>query len=301
MKKVLILLSAYNGEKYIKEQLDSIINQTYKNIDIYIRDDGSSDNTLKILKEYAKKKKNIKVEYGKNKGFLASFFGMLKDCDKYDYYSFCDQDDVWMKDKIEKAVKSLEKEDDSQVLLYSSNYDYYDSNMNFVSHTGKVGKKPSFAKAIVENIAPGMTMVINNAARKELINNKYDDCLLHDWWIYLVCSGLGKVIYDDSIMVKYRRQKKNVTTVERGFFNTLKWRIKTFLLGNHFSELKKQLISFKESFNDKLNNKNKKILILFCRKKGIITQIRKLFYPVRFKDKIKDEIMIRFMFLLGRL
>ncbi len=301
MKKVLVLLSSYNGEKYIEEQLNSIVNQTYKNIDIYIRDDGSKDNTLKILKEYEKKYKNIKVESGKNKGFLGSFFGMLKKCDKYDYYAFCDQDDVWVDDKIEKAVRMLDKEDDNQILLYASNYDYYDSNMNFISHTGRVGKKPSFAKAIVENIAPGMTMVINNNARDKIINNNYEACLLHDWWTYLICVGMGKVIYDDSITVKYRRHEKNVTTVEKGIIKTFIWRIKTFIFGDHFSDLKKQLLSYKETFYDSLNKKNQKLLNLFCKKKSIITQIRKIFYPVRFKDKIRHEIMIRAMFLLGRI
>jgi rhamnosyltransferase len=301
MKKVLILISTYNGEKYIEEQLDSILNQTYKNIDIYIRDDGSTDNTVSILKKYEKKYNNITLEIGKNKGFLKSFFGMLKDSDRYDYYAFCDQDDVWLNDKIEKAVKKLSKENDNKILLYASNYDYYDANMNFKSHSLGLGKTPSFAKAIVENIAPGMTMVINNATRDKIIYNDYSKCLLHDWWVYLLCSGLGKVIYDDSVTVKYRRHEKNVTKVEGSPIKKFIWRFKTFILSDHFVELRKQLISFNDIYYDQLKKKNKKLLVLFCRKKTPITQLQKFFYPVRFKDRISHELMIRAMFLIWKI
>ena len=113
-KKVAILMSTYNGEKYLKEQIESLLAQTYGNIEIYIRDDGSKDNTIKIIKNYKEKYNNIVLKEGKNIGFINSFFELLNLCNDADYYAYCDQDDVWMNDKIERAVKFLGKTDENK-------------------------------------------------------------------------------------------------------------------------------------------------------------------------------------------
>ena len=99
-------MSTYNGEKFIREQLDSILAQTYKNIEIVVRDDGSKDNTVSIVKEYMQKNSNITLYEGENLGFIKSFFELLTLVEA-DYYSYADQDDVWMENKIELAVNSL--------------------------------------------------------------------------------------------------------------------------------------------------------------------------------------------------
>lgn len=300
MKKVVIMLSTYNGEKYLREQLDSLVNQTYKNIEILIRDDGSKDNTVSIIEEYMKKYENISLIRGENKGFIGSFLELLRRADG-DYYSYADQDDVWFLDKIEKAVNLLEKETDDIPLLYVSNYDYYDSNMNFISHANTVNRVPSFTKSMVENIAPGMTMVLNQKAHDEMLKMNPEKSLLHDWWTYLVCVSIGKVIYDPTVTVKYRRHLGNVTTVEQGFFNKLKWWIKTFLTSNEFwKDLKKQQKAFFEMYADKLSEKDYKLLKLFCKNKSIVTQTKKVFYPIRFKDIWWHELMIRGMFFLWK-
>ena len=93
--KVVVLMSTYNGEKYIQEQLESILTQTYHNIKIYVRDDGSSDQTLEILKKYENENKIILLK-GTNKGFIGSFLTLLKECEEADYYAWCDQDDIWL-------------------------------------------------------------------------------------------------------------------------------------------------------------------------------------------------------------
>ena len=107
-----ILLASYNGGKYIREQLDSLLAQTYPNISIYIRDDGSTDNTVSIIQDYiagnTSSKKIVLLENGGvNLGCPASFYQILKECPPADYYAFCDQDDIWYPDKIKRAVKKL--------------------------------------------------------------------------------------------------------------------------------------------------------------------------------------------------
>ena len=169
--KVAILLSTYNGEKYLREQIDSILNQTYTNFELIVRDDGSKDKTVEIIKEYIEKSdKEITLIEGKNLGFIKSFFDLLKRGDA-DYYAYADQDDIWLPNKIELAVKSLDALDQSKPNMAFSNVDYYDTEMNFIGNGDSKNKKPSFLNSLYECINQGMTMVINKTAREYIINN----------------------------------------------------------------------------------------------------------------------------------
>ena len=103
-------------------------------------------------------------------------------------------------------------------------------------------------------------MVINKIARNIIVKNIPENCLLHDWWTYEVCVALGKVIYDDSVTVKYRRHNKNVTTVHTTIIKRFIWRIKTFIFSDHWKKLKEQLINFQSRFEKNLSKKDKKIL-----------------------------------------
>ena len=176
-KKVAVLISTYNGEKYIREQLDSILNQTYKNIEIVIRDDGSKDSTIEIIKEYQQKNTNIILKEGTNIGFLKSFFKLLELANA-DFYAYCDQDDIWLENKIKLAVESLEKLDDSKPNMAFANSDYYSENMEFIGK-GEEHKTFSFQNSMYECVAQGMTMTINQVAKEYILENKSGryDCL----------------------------------------------------------------------------------------------------------------------------
>ena len=300
--KVVILLSTYNGEKYLNEQLDSLLNQTYKNIDIYIRDDGSKDETVNIIKKYQNEHDNIHLEEGKNLGFIKSFFELLKNSDEnVDIYSYCDQDDIWEEDKIERALKFINKEEKNIPILYFCNSDYYDINMNFIGHAEK-NKVYNFRNSLVECVTQGMTMCINKKTRDLIVNNIPENTLFHDWWTYMICSGLGKVIYDEKSCVKYRRHNKSVTVEGKNFVELQIWRIKKFLIGDSLKTIKKQIIEYSKLYKEKLNDENKKIISLFDNEKySFKLAIKKLFYPKRFRRKLSDECMLRILFLLGKL
>lgn len=135
-KKVAVLLSTYNGEKYLEEQLNSLCNQTYSNLEIVIRDDGSSDGTCDLIKKYQQKHNNIKFEEGTNLGFIKSFFCLLELADA-DYYAYCDQDDIWLENKVELAVQALNKADGTKPNLAFGNSDYYDENMKLLRRRRK--------------------------------------------------------------------------------------------------------------------------------------------------------------------
>lgn len=107
-KSVQVVMSTYNGEKYLKEQIDSILSQEGVDVRLYIRDDGSSDRTTDILASY-QEHKNVKIEKGNNLGFAKSFLTALDECDEADYYAFSDQDDVWEKDKLSTESRYSKK------------------------------------------------------------------------------------------------------------------------------------------------------------------------------------------------
>lgn len=300
-KEVVILMSTYNGEKYITEQLESLLNQTYPNIKIFIRDDGSKDRTVEIIKKFQQKSRNIFLTEGENIGFINSFFELLNISDKADYYAYCDQDDVWMEDKIERAVNFLEKTDVSKPALYFSNSDYYDGEMNFLA-TAEKNKTYNFRNSLVECVTQGMTMVINNKTRETIIKNRPQTCLYHDWWTYMICSGFGEIVYDDKSLVKYRRHNKSVTVEGKSKIQLFVWRFKEFLIGNSLKQIKKQLQEYEKFYSDNLTEENKKLLKLFTNERyNFLTALKKTFYPKRFRRKIIDEISVRILFILGKL
>ncbi|MBR3133524.1 MAG: glycosyltransferase family 2 protein [Clostridia bacterium] len=299
-KKVIILMSTYNGEKYLKEQIDSLVMQTYKNINILIRDDGSSDKTVEIIKDYQRRFNNIFLINGSNIGFINSFFELLKNANEADYYAYCDQDDVWMTDKIERAVKFLDKINKDKPVLYFSNSDYYDVDMNFIA-TAETKKIYNFRNSLVECVTQGMTMVINAKTRQYIIEHVPQNCLYHDWWTYMICSGFGEIVYDDKSLVKYRRHNKSVTVEGKNAFQLFIFRIKEFIIGDSLKKIRKQWIDFEESYYDKLSNENKYLIKLFTHKYSFMNALRKAFYPRRFRRKIIDDISVRILFILGRL
>lgn len=300
-KEVIILMSTYNGEKYISEQIESLLNQTYKNTKIFIRDDGSKDRTIEIIKDFQQKYKNITLIEGENIGFINSFFELLKNSDNADYYAYCDQDDVWMEDKIERAVEFLEKTNSDKTALYFSNSDYYDGDMNFLA-TAEKNKIYNFRNSLVECVTQGMTMVINNKTRETIVSNIPETCLYHDWWTYMICSGFGEIVYDDKSLVKYRRHNKSVTVEGRSKVQLFIWRVKEFLLGDSLKQIKKQLQEYKNFYFDNLTEEDKKLITLFTNKKyNLLIALRKFFYPKRFRRKFIDEISVRILFILGKL
>lgn len=294
--KVAILLSTYNGEKYLKEQLESILKQTYTNIKILVRDDGSIDKTKEILKEYEAQDK-IQIIEGENIGFSNSFFELLKVSPKADYYAFADQDDIWEENKIERAVQVLEKKKRSSYhpILYYSSYDFYNENMEFIKHPQK-RNKISFENALFECVNAGMASLINEQARQRIVKYPQKQISLgHDWWAYLICATYGEVIYDDIAMVKHRMHQNNTSTQD---YRQKKKRIESITNNQHFPKVRIQMQVFADYFYKDLQESQKKTINLFLKEPTIINQLKKLFYPKKIMNIWKEEIVLRIGFLL---
>lgn len=215
MEKVVILISTFNGEKYLKAQLDSLLNQTYPNIEIIARDDKSLDRTLEILKSYGLEVLNSQH----NLGIIKSFECLIKfvlDNKSAKYIMFCDQDDVWKPNKVEetwKKIKSLEDKYGEVPLLVHSDLEVVDENLNNISNSlWKYEKicpeRNSLNRLVIQNTITGCTMMINrNLANMSLPISS--NAIMHDWWIGLVASAFGKIAYIDVDTIKYRQHANN--------------------------------------------------------------------------------------------
>lgn len=277
MKSVCVLLSTYNGEKYIREQIDSLRLQEGVTLTILVRDDGSTDGTVDILKKYAEVDDRIFYYVGANIKPAQSFFDLIRRAPKADYYAFCDQDDVWDRDKLFIAVEMLEKEDKSKPNMYYSNLRVVDQDLAFyrLSHSEPSVQKSKYS-ALTEDMATGCTIVFNDIAEEMIRNNLPAYCSMHDTWVYMVCKFLGNTIYDFNAHVSYRQHGDNVvgtylkkktykiyiSRIRRLFNRKLQPRYnnacnfyKAFgnILDEKDAEKVLKLVNYKRSFKDKVN------------------------------------------------
>ena len=218
--KILVLLSTYNGAKYLKEQLDSLYAQTLiDSIDFLVRDDGSSDDTQLILDEYQNAHSNFKWYQGENKRPARSFWELLTKASGYDYYAFADQDDVWNKDKIEIAINELNKLDNKKPLLYMSDVHVVDKDLKhlakgFVDASIPVG----YAYSLSNSVCPGCTFVFNEEARKLATKFNAEEYIdHHDWTLYKIIACFGEVIFDKTTHMDYRQHGNNVIGAKSKF------------------------------------------------------------------------------------
>ena len=231
MKKVQVLLSSYNGENYIREQLDSILKQEKVDIHLLIRDDGSTDGTRDILKQYETAQKNITVTYGKNLGVIKSFFELIKQADSQaDYIAFSDQDDVWLSGKLNRAVSLLEQQEHNNTpFVYCSAQQLTDGQLNPLPSGIRYKQvRPAFENALVENMCTGCTCVINRKMLGLLKDREPDFTVMHDFWIYLVGSCFGSVVYDTQSYILYRQHAKNELGAASSLLENYKRRIRNF-------------------------------------------------------------------------
>ena len=212
---VTILVCTLNGERFLAEQLASLESQTFKNWKLIASDDGSPDRTKSILVAFQKCCDPGKVEIidGPRRGATANFlFQACAENLASEYYAFCDQDDVWDADKLERAIDALEQTDSSIPALYGSRTRLIDEAGNEIGFSPLFHRKPEFRSALVQSIAGGNTMVFNQKARELVMFCGADvDVPSHDWWLYQVTSACGgQVHYDAHPSVRYRQHAHNV-------------------------------------------------------------------------------------------
>lgn len=294
MEKVQVLLSTYQGEQFLEEQMESLLGQTWKNLEILVRDDGSKDNTQKILEHYSEKYDNIRYYPGKNVGVAKSFFELLKKSDA-EYVAFCDQDDVWLENKIEAAVDRLKKE--KGPALYCSNKILVDRNLCPMKKQNQTQLRPGFGNAVVECICTGCTAVLNRELADILSARLPEHAILHDWWTYLAASYVGSVIFDRHAYILYRQHGQNVVGAKGGFWGAVQSKA-AYLRKNH-GKLKGQLTDFSRLYQ---GDKKKDALVQkILAAEKLPGRIRLLGNREMFRQSVLDEVIMRILFLINRM
>ena len=230
-------MCTFNGEAFLREQLDSIEAQDHKKWTLYVNDDGSKDGTLDILKSYQRKwePKKIHIRRGPQKGFCQNFLQIINDPKiNADLYFLSDQDDVWVPKKLSHTLKKISKLDASKPYLYCARTTYVSSDTKkILGQSDLFLKPPSFKNALVQSIAGGNTMAFNNHLKKVMQKNPKVDVVSHDWWLYIINELVGgKTFYDPESTILYRQHNKSLIGANTGFVAKLK-RLRMLLNGTY--------------------------------------------------------------------
>jgi glycosyltransferase involved in cell wall biosynthesis len=303
VKKVQILLSTYNGEKYIEQQLDSLLKQDYGNVEILIRDDGSKDNTISIIETYSKQYSNIKVIKGINKGVISSFFELLSEASETaDYFAFCDQDDYWKSSKVSRAVQLMEKEVSGVPLLYFSRLDIVDENLQFLKHSQIPPRGVGFLNALIQNVATGCTIVFNKTML-QLFKTRVPDVnkvTMHDGWFYLLGAAFGKIIYDQESHLLYRQHSSNALGMADNKVKSAMIRYKNFQKVGKEKPFTKQANEFYRLYKDELTNEKRKLIEDFINNRGSV--LNRVLYSSNtplYRQNLRDTVIFKILFSMN--
>ncbi|MFB5979809.1 glycosyltransferase family 2 protein [Lactobacillus delbrueckii] len=237
--KVLVLMSTYNGERYLQTQIESILNQEGVDVHLLVRDDGSNDNTINILRSFVGEKLDFYT--GANLRSAKSFIDLLIKCPKtYDYYAFSDQDDYWCPDKLISAIKSLEKI--SKPAVYCSNALLVDKDLNSLGRM-EYNHIPNFTfqRVLIAGEVQGATMVMNRELTKYFNGIEMPDYVpMHDYFVSLVCVAIGgQIVFDPESHIKYRQHGGNVLGVDSSLFGKVRRNLSRVVKKNDFLDLQR--------------------------------------------------------------
>lgn len=300
MNTVTVIMSTYNGEKFLKEQLESIFQQDNIKLNVFVRDDGSTDATISILAEYKKNFSNFDfIENNQNLKPAYSFLQALKSCPfESDFYAFADQDDIWVSNKLEVACMALNKFPNNTPNLYCSTYDVVDKDLNllFVRDLSIYGNLTM--QSTLMGICPsGCTMVFNNQLKNIVSNSNPRYIRMHDFWTLLTVQSFGgNVIVDNNSYMKYRQHENNSV----GFSNKVKLSYFVNLLKTMDNSRYAQAKSLLECYGEEIDaEKREKLNKLVAYRENLRNRCE-LFFDTSYKTKIqKYNILFKLSILLG--
>ena len=300
---VTVILSTFNGGEFLRAQLNSLHAQTHRNLSVIARDDGSSDATGTILNEERTTGRITLLTGGKNLGAAASFLLLLKHAAETntDFVAFCDQDDVWLPEKISRAVAALASVRGNGAVLYCSRLEMVDEQLRPIGMTA-IPQRIGFGNALVENVCVGCTIVLNRAAIDLLCQHLPRKILVHDWWCYLVVSCFGQIIFDPEASIRYRQHGGNVFGAAKGKLDRLKRNFKRF--GGHGvgrDWQSHQAAVFLDTFGDRIPVAEQRIVRTFVEaKSNWWRRVGLVFSRDVWRQKMFDDLAWRLLALLNR-
>jgi Glycosyl transferase family 2 len=211
--KVAILLTTRNGAEFLADQLASYRDQTHRNWELFVSDDGSTDQTRTIVKSFAESVvQNVWLRPGPCQGFQRNFMSMAADTQiDAEFFAFSDQDDIWSADKLERGVNWLESIPQATAAVYCGRTELVDRNGVHQGYSRGCAKRLSFQNALVQNVGGGNTMMFNRATKKLLETTASAKIASHDWWTYQVTTATGGVVhFDPQPCLKYRQHDWNL-------------------------------------------------------------------------------------------
>jgi glycosyltransferase involved in cell wall biosynthesis len=256
---VAVVLATYNGEKYLREQLDSLLVQIGVSVSILVRDDGSKDGTIKILNEY--QAKGLLYWYtGEHLGVQKSYLDLLKKAPKSEFYAFCDQDDIWDSNKLLYAVTELIDMLLEKPSLYYCGQRLVDENLKFISvHNISADRSPQ-ANFLISNVA-GCTAVFNKCLVDIVNSAEPEFILMHDSWLFKICLAFGGSYYADSTAhINYRQHGNNVAGLNFG----IKGKIRQVLRYINVFEVQRQLQNLYDCYGNRMIPEYKQLTDKIC-------------------------------------
>lgn len=301
--KIAILISTYNGGRHLATQLESLVAQEGVTLDVFVRDDGSTDDTLEILAGYAHLWPHLATPItGDNLGSALSFLELLR-CtpDGFDYYAFCDQDDVWQPDKLYRAAERLGCEDAARPVLYCSSVQCVDDKLN-PEGTFSMGSDGRFEHLLFENIAIGNTIVMNPSARL-VVNSSppTSGLVMHDWWCAMVVAARGMLVCDDKPGVLYRQHGGNVVGRAHTIpcqiiaLNRLFWKNP-----RRFYPIHAQAVSFLSLHGDHIDQQHRRLVeALVASRRSFLTRVRFALFGRMVHRRLPSALLARGLIVLG--
>lgn len=278
--KVLILLAAYNGEPYIRQMIESVLNQTHQNFQLILSDDGSRDATAQILAEYAEKYPQKVTHYCSGQRFASAqkhFMHLLGQFQDAPYIMFCDQDDIWHPGKIEKTLDiMIDAEADREVpVLVHTDLRVVDGNgepiaASFCAHSAIDGNRLHLNQLLVQNVVTGCTVMINHSLA-ELACRNYDAeaMLMHDWWLAILASACGKIVFLSEATIDYRQHGHNSVGAKNVYSpRYLIKRLSSVKMRKSLDDAANQAQAFLNCYADQLSDAQKELIRAFVSTRG---------------------------------
>jgi glycosyltransferase involved in cell wall biosynthesis len=300
--RVVVLMSTYNGERFIEEQVVSILSQLPSEGLLMVRDDGSQDSTVKQIEAFGDSR--ISVLRGTNIGFARSFLTLLMSTPvDVEMVMFSDQDDVWLPEKIKRAWQILQPLS-SQPGLYCSAQMLADETLRPLHATLPWQCEPSFDNALVENIVTGCTAALNKPALALLQSAGVPNGVhFHDWWLYLVVGAFGTVVFDPQPTLMYRQHGSNQIGHGAGWWGRQKQILRFLFKHDWVGILLAQVAAFKRHYGDRLSPRHDALLKTYFYFSNIqaTPRLRLMFGRRRWRQNGTQEILFRTLLVIYRM
>lgn len=299
---VVVILSSYNSTAYIREQIDSILAQEGVEVRLWIRDDGSRDDTVNLIRSHCGSDPRVALAAGPNLGACQSFLEALHTCPfAGDYFGFADADDVWKLDKLSHSVGILRAAEATDPMLpraVATRLDVVDQALQHRTYSRLPRHGLQFANALIETVATGMATLMNRPAFELLRSSRPRHAVMHDAWVYLMITAFGQFHYSPYPAVLYRQHSHNVFGTAHSLRRRLELRWQRL---SRVSPFRRQAHEFRELHGAQLPPAKRKLLQRYCDyPESVLSRLGFMCRPGVVKQLPLSNAYMRLLILFGR-